>query len=67
MVTVVEIEVESQRQGSVFPLRRLVLEGKSGKCLAQGVKLGLIVCSFQNNSFLSHKNKKYALNVVQKV
>ena len=67
MVTVVKIEVESQRQGSVFPLHRLAFEGKGRKGLAQGVKLGLIVGSFQNNSFLSHKNKKYALNVVQKV
>ena len=56
MVTVVKVEVKSQRQGPIFPLHRLLFKGKGGKRLAQGVKLGLIIGSFQNNIVLMPQN-----------
>ena len=48
MVTVVKVEIESQRQGAVLPFYRLTFTIEGGKVLAQSVEFGLIVCSFQD-------------------
>ena len=48
MVTVVKVEIESQRQGAVLPFYRLTFKIEGGKVLAQSVEFGLIVCSFQD-------------------
>jgi hypothetical protein len=48
MVSVVQVEVESQGQGTVLTLHRLSFESESRKLPSQGVEFGLIVGSFQD-------------------
>ena len=47
MVTVVQVEVESQGQGAILSFHRLPFESECRKLPSQGVKFGLIVGSFQ--------------------
>ena len=56
MVAVVEVEVEGQRQGPVFSAHRLLFEGEGRKLLAQSIKFGLIVSTFQNERVFMAQN-----------
>ena len=67
MVAVVQVEVESQRQGSVFTFHRLAFKSEGRKFLPQGVKFGLIVGSFQDKKILCHKITNYGLIIAQKL
>jgi len=58
MIAVVEVEVEGQRQNSVLSSHRLSFESEGRELLAQGVKLGLIVGSFQDINVLMPQNYK---------
>ena len=67
MVVVIEIEVESQGQSPLLLLYGLPFKGESGKLLAQGVKLGLIVGSFQGKSVFMPQNYEICLEYHPKI
>ena len=67
MIAVVKVEVESQMQSPLFLFHRLLFENKGRKLLAQGIKLGLIVSTFQIDFVLMPQNYELCLEYRPKI